>query len=187
VRGAATDGIGTAAQVVPIRDDEPPVAWFRTDPMSHDLARPAAADPTRRAVSRLRSRLAALRGEAGAVLLSSLVKFVVVVAIIGVVGYDGFSIAHTQVSVRDDAQQAAQVAHDALRNRSTPQEAYAAALAYAKAHGSTIATNGFQVGADNSVTVTLTATAKTFVAGRIPALHDYVSPSATASAANSIY
>lgn len=142
-------------------------------------------DPTRRVPAGAgRPRTAR---DAGAILLSSLVKFVVAIAIVGVIGYDGFSIAHTQVSVRDDAAQAAQAAHDALRNRGTPQQAYAAARAYAKEHGSTITANGFRVGADGSVTVTLTATAKTFVAGRIPALHDYVSPRATATAENSIY
>lgn len=141
-------------------------------------ARQVRSTPTRRW---------AVGDDLGAMLLSSLVKFAVVVAIIGVIGYDGFSIAHTQVSVRDDAQQAAQVAHDSLRNRATPQQAYAAAQQYAKTHGSTIVPDGFRISTDGSVTLTLSATAPTFVAGRIPALHDYVTPTATGTAKNSIY
>ncbi len=132
-----------------------------------------------------RGALSALRSDGGAILLSSLVKFVVAIALVGVVGYDTLSIVHRQVTTRDDAQQTAQVAHDALRDRQTPQQAYAAALAYAEARDAKILHYG--VAKDGTVTITLTATAKTFVAGRIPPLQEYVSPVVTVTARNSVY
>ncbi len=125
--------------------------------------------------------------ERGAILVSSLVKLVLVVGIVGVVGYDSLSIVRTQVELRDEASQAAQVAHDALREHATVQEAAAAAVAYATAHGATVPRGGVAVAKDGSVTVTLTATAPTLVAGRISALDEYTTPVETGVARNSIY
>ncbi len=119
-------------------------------------------------------------------MLSSLVKFALVIAILGIAGYDGFSIARIQVTVRDDAQQAAQIAHDAIHDRLTPAQAYQKAAAYAQARGATIVKGGFSVTKDGTVTLSLTETAPTFVAGRISAFDKYVKPVATVTASNAI-
>lgn len=147
---------------------------------------PHQHDPTTRVPARpgTTSRWA---DERGAVLVSSLVKLVLAVGIVGVIGYDSLSIVRTQVELRDEAVQAAQVAHDALRERATIEEAAAAAVAYATAHGATVPRGGVAVSKDGVVTVTLTATAPTLVAGRISALDDYTKPVETGTARNSIY
>lgn len=125
--------------------------------------------------------------ELGAILVSSLLKFVVILAIIGVLGHDGFSVARTQVTVRDDAAQAAQIAHDALGKRQTPTQAYQQALAYLQLRGGNIPKGGFQVAANNAVTLTVTQTAPTYAAGRFSAFDSYVRPSVTVTASNGTY
>lgn len=140
-----------------------------------------SARPARTSVGRR------LRGDRGAIMLSSLVKFVLVIGLLGVVAYDGFSIARVQVTVRDDAQQAAQIAHDAINDRLTPAQAYQKAETYAKSRGATIVKGGFAITKDGTVTLSLTETAQTFVAGRVAALDSYVTPVATVTASNSTY
>lgn len=120
-------------------------------------------------------------------LLTSLVKVLLVIGIVGVVGYDSLSIVRTQVELRDAASQAAQVAHDKLRERATVDEAAAAAVAYATAHGATVPRGGVAVAKNGTVTVTVTATAPTLVAGRIAALDEYTQPVETGTARNSVY
>lgn len=127
-------------------------------------------------------------GDAGTILLTSLVRNVALLAIAGVVLLDGFSIARTQVSVGDDAQGAAQAAHTVLTTGGTHAKAAAAASLYARQHGATIPKGGVSFGAAyGSVTVTLHETASTLVAGRIGWLADDVTPSATATATSSAY
>ncbi|HEY7859104.1 MAG TPA: hypothetical protein VIC82_11460 [Candidatus Nanopelagicales bacterium] len=127
------------------------------------------------------------RGEVGAVLVSSVVKFVLVISILVVLVHDGFSLATIQVSLTDDAQQSAQSAHDVLQSGGTAAKAYAAAAAYAKGQGDTMVKSGFAIAKDGSVTVELERTAPTLVAGRISALDKYVTPHISATANDSKY
>ncbi|HET8971058.1 MAG TPA: hypothetical protein VFN19_08365 [Candidatus Nanopelagicales bacterium] len=133
-------------------------------------------------------RTSRLRGDVGAILLTGLLKFVLIFGVIGIVGYDAFSIARTQVTVRDDAQQAAQVALDALTARQTPAQAYRAAVDYVSEHGGKIPRkDGFSVAADGSVTLTVIETAPTMVAGRLSMFDEYVNATATSTASHSKY
>lgn len=127
------------------------------------------------------------RGEVGAILVSTLVKFALTLAILVVVVHDGFSLATTQVTLTDDAQQSAQAAHDVLQAGGTTAKAYAAAAAYAKGQGDTVVKGGFRIAADGSVTVVLQRTAPTLVAGRISAFDKYVTPQIAGTANNSKY
>lgn len=127
------------------------------------------------------------RGDRGAILVSTLVKLVLVIGILVVVVHDGFAIASVQVQVRDDAQQTAQVAHDALQNGGTVAKAYQASVAYAQSQGDTLVKNSFVVAKDGSVTVVVTRTASTLVAWRVSALDKYVSPRIAATANDSKY
>lgn len=127
------------------------------------------------------------RGEVGAILVSSLVKFVLVIGILVVLVHDGFSLATTQVSLTDDAQQSAQAAHDSLQAGGTPAQAYQAALKYAQGRGDSIVKGGFVIARDGSVTVVVERTAPTLVAGRISALDQYVTPHVSGTANNSKY
>lgn len=118
-------------------------------------------------------------------MVTTLVKVVVLVALLVVVAHDGFSIARTQITVRDDAAQTAQVGLDALQTGSTQKQAYQKVVDYAKAHGATVVPGSFSVGKGPSVTVTITETAPTMVAGRLGFFSDAVTPRSTGTASHS--
>ena len=86
------------------------------------------------------------RGDHGVFVLGSLLKTVLWVALIGVIGYDLISITTTQVTVRGDAQQAATVGSDTLHDTGDVTKAYAAVVAYARAHGEIVVAQGFTTG-----------------------------------------
>ena len=132
--------------------------------------------------------LRSARREDGAILVTTLLKAVVVIGLLVVVMYDGFSIARTQVTVRDNASQAAQVALTALQTGATQKQAYQKTLDYLHEQDSALAPGGYVVKTDPlSVTVTVTKTAQTMVAGRLPFLADTVSPTAVGVANKSAY
>ncbi len=115
-------------------------------------------------------------------MVGTLTKVLLVLAVVGTAGYDGISITTTQLSIRDDAQAAAQLGHEALRDRGTPQAAYAAVVKYARAHGDTIVAKSFTVGSDNTVSVILQREANTIAASYVPKVSTYVVATAQASA-----
>jgi 2-keto-3-deoxy-galactonokinase len=122
--------------------------------------------------------------EAGVIMVSTLTKLVVVLGLVGAAGFDTISIASTELSVRDHAQAAAQIGHQALHDKATPEAAYAAVVKYAKSNGDTVVAKGFSVGARETVTVTLRRDAATMLAKYLPGINDYVTAIATASATN---
>jgi hypothetical protein len=127
--------------------------------------------------------------DAGLVLVGALVKFLLVVGIVGVIGYDSLSILTTQYSVRDDASAAAIAGHDALANAMGRQSAaYAAVLAYAKDHGDVVVSQGPSntSGRRYSWTVELRRDAHTIIASRLPRVKQYVVATASASASDPV-
>jgi hypothetical protein len=137
----------------------------------------------RRSVSS-RTPRGATRGDLGAVVVSSLVKTLFWIALVGFVGYDVISIGVMQVSVRNDAQQAAVVATDTLRTTHNVEAAYAAVKAYAAKNGDTVVAAGFSTGPHNAVTVELRRTAKTFLAAHLPRVSQYTVATASATASD---
>ena len=126
-------------------------------------------------------------GDRGAILISSLLKFVVIVAIVGTVGFDAISMTTTAVQLGSAAQEAAQVGHDSYASSHSSLSADQQVALYAKQHGFTVPARGVIIAADGTVTVTLAAKAKTIAAKYISPLHKYVEPTATATATNSTY
>ena len=123
------------------------------------------------------------RGDAGVVVVGTLVKLMVFLAIVGTAGYDSISLATTHITVQDDAQEAAQVGHDILVRHGTPQSAYAAVLEYCEQHQDTLVVDSFDVDRSNhSVTLTLTREAHTIVSSHLPRVKNYVVATATAVA-----
>jgi hypothetical protein len=118
------------------------------------------------------------RGDGGAVLVSTLAKAVLTVAIVGTIGYDAISIGATHLQTEDHAQQAAVMARDALVTKKTQKAAYAAAVAYAKESGDTL--EKFAISKDGSITVVLSRKARTIAASHVPRVKDYVTYTATA-------
>jgi len=133
-----------------------------------------------------RTRRGATRGDLGAVVVSSLVKTVFWVALVGLVGYDLISVAVTQLTVRNDAQQAALVATNTLHDTKNVQAAYAAVVAYAAKNGDTVVPAGFSVGPHNAVTVELRRTAKTFLAVHLPRVSQYTVGDSSATASDAL-
>jgi hypothetical protein len=132
------------------------------------------------------TRLAQRRADAGVVLLTTLTKVVVVLAIIGTLGYDSMSMLTTHYAVRDDAQAAALAGHDALRNTGHQAAAVAAVLAYAKEHGDIVVHQGVSTTSPgkNSWSVELRKEARTMVASHVPKAMNYVTASASSTASD---
>jgi hypothetical protein len=141
-----------------------------------DLAR-----PTTSAAPRGRGRGARGPRDAGYILVSTLVKLVVTLAIVGTAGYDAFSLMATHIQVEDHASQAASIGHDKLKKTKSAQAAYAEIVKFAEEHGETVVPDSFRVGPKRSVTVTLTKTASTIAASHIPGLKNYVVAVATST------
>lgn len=132
-----------------------------------------------RASVRARSR----RDDTGAIVVGTLAKLMIFLALIGTAGYDSISLASTHITVQDDAQEAAQIGHDILVRHGTPQAAYAAVLAYCDEHQDTLVPDSFEiVKANHSVTLTLTREAHTIVSSHLPRVKNYVVATATAVA-----
>jgi len=121
--------------------------------------------------------------DAGVVVIGTLAKLMIFLAVIGSAGYDSLSLVAAHVSVVEDAQEAAMIGHGVLARNGTPQQAYAAVLEYCDEHGDTLARNGFAVVVTNrAVTVTLSRQAHTIVSARVPKLKEFVVATATATA-----
>jgi len=120
--------------------------------------------------------------DAGVVVIGTLAKLMIFLAVIGSAGYDSLSLVAAHVSVVEDAQEAAMIGHGVLARSGNAQEAYSAVLEYCDEHGDTLAKNGFAIEVKNhAVTVTLARQAHTIVSARLPKLKDYVVATATAT------
>ena len=132
-----------------------------------------------RAVIRARARHA----DTGAIVVGTLAKLMIFLALIGTAGYDSISLASTHITVQDDAAEAAQVGHDILVRHGTPQAAYAAVLAYCEQHQDTLVPDSFViVKANHSVTLTLRREAHTIISSHLPRVKNYVVATASAVA-----
>ncbi len=124
------------------------------------------------------------RSDAGVLVLGTLTRLLLFLAVTATLGYDGLSMLATRVAVDDDAQAAAAAGHDVLANRGTPQMAYAAVLKYAQDHGDELVPGGFTIGTRDAVTVVLQREAHTIVSSHVPRLQNYVVATSTATARN---
>jgi hypothetical protein len=128
-------------------------------------------------------RARAQHADTGAIVVGTLAKLMIFLALIGTAGYDSISLASTHITVQDDAQEAAQVGHDLLVRHGTPQAAYAAVLAYCELHQDTLVPNSFVVvTANHSVELTLRREAHTIVSSHLPRVRNYVVATASAIA-----
>jgi hypothetical protein len=109
----------------------------------------------------------------GAMRVQSITLLVVVMAIVGVLAYDGVSVMASRVSTETDAQNAAYAASSAWHNHGNVDTAYQAAEAYVAGKNETVLTTNFSVANDGTVTLTLRRTVHTLVFRRIGALKHY--------------
>jgi hypothetical protein len=120
--------------------------------------------------------------DVGLIVVSTLTKVLLVLAVVAAVGYDSVAMSIAAVSIRDQAQAAAQAAHEVLHNTQDQRAALVAAQAYAVEHGDQLALKGFTVGQHNTVTVTLTHETPTLVARYLPRINSLVVTSGTGTA-----
>lgn len=111
-------------------------------------------------------------GERGDVVLGWLTRIVIVLSLLGVIGFDAISVAVAAMTAQDDAAQAAQLASEAYKARGgTVQKAYDAAEAFAEGNGETVAAQSFVVDPGGTVHLTLEKTATTLVLRYTPWKH----------------
>jgi hypothetical protein len=107
-------------------------------------------------------------GDRGDIVLGWLTKLVVVLAVLGVVGFDLISMGSARFQAEDHAQEAVRAATESYRAAQNLQAAYEAALAEVVEHGDTIDPQTFTVAPDGRITLTLRRTASTMVVEKIP-------------------
>jgi hypothetical protein len=100
--------------------------------------------------------------ERGDVILGWLTKIAVLIAIVGVAGFDFISIGSSKLSATDDANSAAVAAVDAWeQSQHDVQLAYNAAVAYADEHGGRIPPKSFTIASNGTVNLVLVKEATT--------------------------
>lgn len=124
--------------------------------------------------------------DVGVIVVGTLVKVLLVVGVLAVIGYDSVTMTINSLSLKEDAQAAAQEGHQVLHDRRDPQAAYNAVVRFAKEQGLTVVPQSFAVSARNTVTVELRREAPVILARYIPRINSYVVATATASASDQV-
>jgi len=121
-------------------------------------------------------------GDRGDIVLGWLTRVALVLALLGVAGFDLISVGAGRVRAQDDAQAAARAAVKSFDTDADLQRAYEAALASVVEYGavgSTIAPESFSVAPDGAVTLTLEHTTATLVVEKIAPIRSWADASAT--------
>lgn len=114
-----------------------------------------------------------LSGDRGDVILGWFTKIAIILAIVGVIGFEATSIAVAHVQTQDLAKSAARAGSKEWQRSRDVQQAYQAAEAVALGDGGTIAPEEFVIAEDSSVTVTVQKEANTLVLYRIGPAKDW--------------
>jgi hypothetical protein len=103
----------------------------------------------------------------GAVRLAIMSRVVVVLALLGLFGFDGFGIMSNRVHTEDDAQTAAYAASQAWHTTPNLGAAYQAAVASVSGTGDTVLMKNFSVDPDGTIHLLVRHTVKTVVFSRV--------------------
>jgi hypothetical protein len=122
-----------------------------------------------------RLRPAPLRSDRGDIVLGWLVKVVVVLAALGVAGFDGISIGSAKVSVVDEANTAATAGSDVFLRTHDVNLAFAASVTAAESANplDEIKPTDYSVDADGTVHLTLRRLAPTLVLQHVPPVRSW--------------
>lgn len=118
-------------------------------------------------------------GERGDVVLGWLTRLTLVLAVLGVLGFDAVALGVGRLNAEDRAQEAARAAVRTLAETSDVQRAYEAALAEIDPLTDTIAPTGFLPTTDGDVTLTVTHTSPTLFVEKVGPLRSWATTSAT--------
>jgi len=105
--------------------------------------------------------------ESGSIVVGWLARITLVLAGLGLVGFELLSIAVAHVTVQDIAAQSAEAAQATWADSGNPALAYQAAAAAAESSGASIPKRSFVVNSDGSMTFVVDKTATTLVVYRI--------------------
>jgi hypothetical protein len=111
-------------------------------------------------------------GDRGDIVLGWLTRLVAVLAVLGLVAFDGIAVAQAHFQAADRATTAANAAADTYRTSHSVQAAYNAAAATLTGDD-TIETKTFTVATDGTVTLRLHHIAKTLLLHRIGPIKDW--------------
>lgn len=118
----------------------------------------------------------------GDIVLGWLTRLVVILAVLGVVGFDLIALGAGRLQAEDHAQSATRAAVSSWAQTKNVQQAYEAALAQLVQDGDVgdkIAPAGFTVTPDGVVTLTLTHTSPTLLVDRIGPARQWATSTAT--------
>ena len=120
-----------------------------------------------------------MTSDRGSIVLGWLTKLILVLSVVGLLGFDLISLGTARLQAEDHAQAAARAAVQAYSGPRSVQPAYDAALAEVVAEGDSIDAPSFSFAADGSVTLTLRRTAPTLLVRKISALRKHAEVSRT--------
>jgi cytoskeletal protein RodZ len=120
-------------------------------------------------------------GDRGDIVLGWLTRLVVVLAVVGVLGFDAVALGVGRLKAEDRAQAAARAAAQSWRQDEDVQVAYEAALATTERLEDAIPPASFTVGPDGAVTLTVEHTATTLLLEKVGPLRDWATSAATAT------
>jgi hypothetical protein len=109
----------------------------------------------------------------GAIRVTTTAWLIVVLAILGVTGYDGFSVMSNNISTENNAQTAAFAASTAWHHTPNLTAAYQAAVASIADTNDKVLTRAFSVDPDGTIHLLVRHTAHTVVLTRIGPLRHY--------------
>ena len=118
----------------------------------------------------------------GDIVLGWLTKLVVVLGVLGVIGFDAISLGTARFQAEDHAQAAVRAAHESYRSTKNVQAAYEAALAEVAPHGDTIAPETFTIAPNGEISLTLHRTAATMIVEKVGPIRDWAEVETTVSA-----
>lgn len=120
------------------------------------------------------------RGDRGDIVLGWLTKLTVVLAAVGLLGFDAVALGLGRLQAEDAAQEAARAAVSSWRDTSDVQKSYDAAVATLDADpASSIDPQSFHVAPDGAVTLTVTHHAATLLLEKVQPLRKHATSTAT--------
>ncbi len=123
-----------------------------------------------------RNEGAGVRGERGDIITGWLAQLLVVMAVVGLFGYELLAVAITTLTLDGDAEQVADVAADTYDSTSSESSALEAAQAEAESRGAEVVDLVVQ---EDAVEVTVTKETPTLIVHRIPGLEGLADVAAT--------
>jgi hypothetical protein len=118
-------------------------------------------------------------GDRGDIVLGWLTRLTVVLALVGLVGFDLVALGVGRLKAEDRAQEAARAAVQSWQQGKDVQKAYEAALASTERLEDTIAPTSFTIAPDGAVTLTVEHTAATLLVEKVGPIRDWATSRAT--------